>query len=83
MNAHHTAPNVNGMGWQQPRRPGWPMGSTPTTTEQAHAAALAVVNAMDTAPSTTVETLARLYIERKGPAAAQAFALALMDRVTK
>ena len=83
MTVQHNTPNINGTGWQQPRRPGWPMGSTPTTTELAEAAALAVVNAMDVAPSSTVETLARLYIERKGPAAAQAFALALMDRVTK
>lgn len=83
MTFQHETQNINGTGWQQPRRPGWPMGSQPTTTELAQAAAAAVVRAMDAAPSSTVEAIAREYMDRKGPAAAQAFALALMDRVTK
>ena len=76
-----TTPNVN-TGPQYPHRvrPGWPMGSEPTTLEAAQSAARAVIAAMNRAPSRTPEEIARAYIAAKGPAAFQAFALALADR---
>ena len=76
-----TAPNVN-TGPQYPHRvrPGWPIGAEPTSLELATGAARAVVEAMNRAPSSTPEEIARAYVAAKGQSAFQAFALALMDR---